>query len=754
MRLRRARRRLGRRRRAPAAPHLHAAQATSARCAPPGAAPCRPRSPSRDYDVVVFENRFPSYRRHRRRADAPDRERHLRHAARPSAAARSSASPATTSRRSPTSPVERVAHRHRRVGRPHRGAGRRSPEVEQVFCFENRGQRDRRDAAPPARPDLRLPLRPARTQPLLDAGRRPPRAHRPAPRRRHPRRRARPTARGSSSRATHWTAYVPFAARWPVEVHLAPHRDVPDLAALDDDERDELADVYLRPARPPRPLLRRRGRRRRSRCPTSPAGTRRPAKTGRDVSRLHLQVMSVLRAPGQAEVPRRLRVGRRRLGQRRRRRSGSRPGCGRSPRERRTRRRGRRGGAPRRFARTFGSAPDGRVVGARPGQPHRRAHRLQRRAVPADRACRSARMPPLSPARRRHRADGVRAAATASSSVALDDVAPGQPGGWARLRRRRAVGAAAGRPGRRRSRRRRRLARVPLGRRAVQLGRARVRRRGGAERPVRPRPAGGPTTGRARLAALCVEAENVIAGAPTGGMDQSASLLCERRPRAAARLPRRLESQQVPFDLAAHELALLVIDTRAEHAPRRRPVRARRRDACEQAARELGVADAARDRPVRPSTRRWSGSGPTSVRRRVRHVVTEIERVRATVAAPRGRGPVDEVGPLFDASHALAARRLRGLRARARRRGGDGRGARRARRPDDRRRVRRLGIALVPAGAVEAVSEAVTKAFADHGFPARPASRSSPRGRPAGTPEPTRSVGARRRVSARGRARR
>ena len=30
----------------------------------------------------------------------------------------------------------------------------------------------------------------------------------------------------------HWTAYVPAAARWPVEVHLAPHRDVPDLPAL------------------------------------------------------------------------------------------------------------------------------------------------------------------------------------------------------------------------------------------------------------------------------------------------------------------------------------------------------------------------------------------------------------------------------------------------------------------------------------------------------------------------------------------
>ena len=33
-------------------------------------------------------------------------------------------------------------------------------------------------------------------------------------------------------KGTHWTAYVPYAARWPVEVHLVPHRDVPDLVPL------------------------------------------------------------------------------------------------------------------------------------------------------------------------------------------------------------------------------------------------------------------------------------------------------------------------------------------------------------------------------------------------------------------------------------------------------------------------------------------------------------------------------------------
>lgn len=44
----------------------------------------------------------------------------------------------------------------------------------------------------------------------------------------------------------HWTAFVPFAARWPIEIHLLPHRHIPDLAATADAERDDLATLYLR----------------------------------------------------------------------------------------------------------------------------------------------------------------------------------------------------------------------------------------------------------------------------------------------------------------------------------------------------------------------------------------------------------------------------------------------------------------------------------------------------------------------------
>jgi len=45
--------------------------------------------------------------------------------------------------------------------------------------------------------------------------------------------------------SAHWTAFVPSATRWPVEVHVYPHRRVLDLPSLTDAERDDFAEVYL-----------------------------------------------------------------------------------------------------------------------------------------------------------------------------------------------------------------------------------------------------------------------------------------------------------------------------------------------------------------------------------------------------------------------------------------------------------------------------------------------------------------------------
>ncbi|MEN2740262.1 galactose-1-phosphate uridylyltransferase [Microbacterium sp. X-17] len=90
-------------------------------------------------------------------------------------------------------------------------------------------------------------------------------------------------------RGEHWTAFVPFAARWPIEVHLMPHRHVPDFAALDTDERDELAPLYLR-------LLRGVDALYDSPTPYIAAWHQAPVRAGRDTVRLTMQLTSPRRA--------------------------------------------------------------------------------------------------------------------------------------------------------------------------------------------------------------------------------------------------------------------------------------------------------------------------------------------------------------------------------------------------------------------------------------------------------------------------
>lgn len=90
-------------------------------------------------------------------------------------------------------------------------------------------------------------------------------------------------------RGEHWTAFVPFAARWPLEVHLMPHRQVPDLAETTDAERDELAPLYLR-------LLRAIDAMYDSPTPYIAAWHQAPVHVGRDSIRLHLQLTSPRRA--------------------------------------------------------------------------------------------------------------------------------------------------------------------------------------------------------------------------------------------------------------------------------------------------------------------------------------------------------------------------------------------------------------------------------------------------------------------------
>lgn len=237
--------------------------------------------------------------------------------------------------------------------------------------------------------------------------------------------------------------------------------------------------------------------------------------------------------------------------------------------------------------------------------------------------------------------------------------------------------------------------------------------------------------GRARLAAACVRAENEIAGAPTGGMDQAAALRC-RAGHALLLDCRDFTVTQVPFDLAAGGLELLVIDTRAHHALVDGKYGSRR-DACARACELLGVGTL---REIAPADldatleRLWAAgnagnaagaadggaSGP-ELERRVRHVVTEIERVSA-VAGLLERGRLREIGPLLDASHrslrddyevscaeldvACAAAREAGALGARMTGGGFGGSA----------------IALVEPSLVEPVAGAVAAAFAGRGWTA------------------------------------
>jgi len=216
---------------------------------------------------------------------------------------------------------------------------------------------------------------------------------------------------------------------------------------------------------------------------------------------------------------------------------------------------------------------------------------------------------------------------------------------------------------------------------------------------------------REALARVGQHAENAVVGAPTGIMDQSASLL--GTPNTAVFLDcRTLETRAVPLDLDPNGLAVLVIDTRVHHSHATGGYR-ERRASCEAGAAALGVA-ALRDLDVDDLARAERILDDVTFRR-VRHVVTENDRVLETVdvlldAGPRG------IGALLDASHAsmrddfeisvpeldLAVETAQAHGAVGARMTGGGFGG--------------AAIALVPVGDIARIGAAVTDAFAVHGF--------------------------------------
>ncbi|WP_423202255.1 galactokinase [Herbihabitans rhizosphaerae] len=152
--------------------------------------------------------------------------------------------------------------------------------------------------------------------------------------------------------------------------------------------------------------------------------------------------------------------------------------------------------------------------------------------------------------------------------------------------------------------------------------------------------------GRDEVALWVQRSENDFVGAPTGLLDQTASLRC-----TAGNVlffdVRTGVAEQVAFDIADHGLEILVIDTRAHHSLADSEYGVRRRG-CERAAAllgrpalrdvELDELDAVLDRL------------PDELRPLVRHVVTENDRVLRTVDLLRHNGST-RIGDLLTSSH-------------------------------------------------------------------------------------------------------
>lgn len=200
--------------------------------------------PAADYDVAVFENRFPSLAGDNGRCEVvcftPDHD----------------ASFADLTERQAALVLDAWTDRTAELSQ--------LPGVRQVFCFENRGAEIGVTLGHPHGQIYAYPFTTPRTERML--------ASLAAHREKSGRNLfddvladERADGRRIVLDAGHWTAFVPYAAHWPYEVHLYPKRRVPDLLALDEEARTEFPQVYLEvlrrfdrifgPGEPPTPYV-------------------------------------------------------------------------------------------------------------------------------------------------------------------------------------------------------------------------------------------------------------------------------------------------------------------------------------------------------------------------------------------------------------------------------------------------------------------------------------------------------------------
>lgn len=247
--------------------------------------------PQAEYDVVVFENRFPSFR-----GDIPVPADFLS----TTAAAESAGIRQPGSGRCEvvcftddhTSQLAQVSVTRMRTvvdaWADRSEAMLAEPGVEQVYCFENRGEEIGVTLHHPHGQIYGYPFITPRTRTLLESAAD------------YRERRGGDLfadilaaevsdGRRIVARTEHWTAFIPAWARWPVELHIYPRRAVERLPELTDAEREDFAALYL-------DLLQRGDRLFEGPLPYISGWQQAPASAEPGLMRLHLQLFSIRRA--------------------------------------------------------------------------------------------------------------------------------------------------------------------------------------------------------------------------------------------------------------------------------------------------------------------------------------------------------------------------------------------------------------------------------------------------------------------------
>lgn len=242
--------------------------------------------PAEDYDVVVFENRFPSLAstntatpdaleqidggRFRRRPGVGRCEMVCFTADHDSSFARLTPQRAATVLAAWTDRTRELSAR---------------PEVEHVFVFENRGEEIGVTLPHPHGQIYAYPFVPPRTLRMIRCTQRHGTCLHCAAVVAEQSARIRVVAE-----TPRWLAFVPYAARWPFEVHIYPRRHIADLTGLDEAERAEFPALYL-------DILLRFDGVFGARMPYVAGWQQAPVRVGRDYAHLFLQIFSNRRTP-------------------------------------------------------------------------------------------------------------------------------------------------------------------------------------------------------------------------------------------------------------------------------------------------------------------------------------------------------------------------------------------------------------------------------------------------------------------------